>query len=155
VEEKEIQDELSSIRNLMERSSKFISLSGLSGILAGIYALIGAAVAYYFLKNNTNWYTYNPHYHISEDIEALTLIGIAFIVLLASVVTGVVLSYRKAKRKGQPIWGKTSQSLLFYMATPLVTGGILIIIFIFKGHYSSVAPASRILDGLAWVGAST
>ena len=35
-------EEISEIRSLMERSSKFTSVSGLSGILAGIYALVGA-----------------------------------------------------------------------------------------------------------------
>jgi hypothetical protein len=36
---KEHLDTLHEIRNLMERSSRFISLSGLSGVFAGIYAL--------------------------------------------------------------------------------------------------------------------
>jgi len=34
--------DISEIKNLMNRSSRFMSLSGLSGILAGIYALVGA-----------------------------------------------------------------------------------------------------------------
>ena len=33
-------EDIAEIRSLMEKSSKFISLSGLSGILAGIFALI-------------------------------------------------------------------------------------------------------------------
>jgi len=37
--------DISDIKNLMNRSSRFISLSGLSGILAGVYALIGAYLA--------------------------------------------------------------------------------------------------------------
>jgi len=34
-------DTLQDIRKMMQRSSRFISLSGLSGIAAGIWALIG------------------------------------------------------------------------------------------------------------------
>ncbi len=164
MEEKKIQNELASIRNLMERSSKFISLSGLSGILAGVYALIGAALAYHVIYDHTpvtgRGYVDNGtqssglFFGSSYRLLEWELIAIAFVVLLLSVVTGIVLSYRKAKRKGQPIWGKTSKSLLFYMATPLVTGGLLILIFIYHGHYSIVAPASLIFYGLSLVGAS-
>jgi len=46
MENKSVHQNLESIRQLMERSVKFVSLSGLSGILAGIYALIGAVLAY-------------------------------------------------------------------------------------------------------------
>jgi hypothetical protein len=164
VEEKDIQNELASIRNLMERSSKFISLSGLSGILAGIYALIGAALAYNILYPRTPQVSRIP---IDQEIQAnglfyggsyrmleWHLIFIAAVVLALSVVTGIVLSYRKAKRKSQPIWGKTSKSLLFYMAVPLITGGLLILIFIYRGHYSIIAPASLVFYGLSLVGAS-
>ena len=45
-------DQLSDIRQLMERSSRFISLSGLSGVFAGIYAIIGAGAAYWYLRIN-------------------------------------------------------------------------------------------------------
>ncbi|MES2107603.1 MAG: hypothetical protein V4577_02570 [Bacteroidota bacterium] len=164
VEEKEIQNELASIRNLMERSSKFISLSGLSGILAGIYALIGAAFAYNIIYNYTSLpergYVDNGaqatglFFSSSYRMLEWKLIAIAFVVLVLSILTGIILSLRKAKRKGQPIWGKTSRSMLFYMATPLFTGGFLILIFIYRGHYSIVAPASLIFYGLSLVGAS-
>ena len=41
---------LSEIRSLMERSSRFISLSGLSGVAAGVFALMGAAMVYVYLR---------------------------------------------------------------------------------------------------------
>ena len=37
---------LAEIRSLMERSSRFISLSGLSGVGAGVCALVGSAAAH-------------------------------------------------------------------------------------------------------------
>lgn len=164
VKEKEIQNELASIRNLMERSSKFISLSGLSGILAGIYALIGAALAYNIIYNHTpvvrrgyaddGGQASGLFFGSSYSMLELKLAAIAFVVLVLSITTGIVFSLRKAKRKGQAIWGKTSRAMLFYMATPLFTGGFLILIFIYRGHYSIVAPASLIFYGLSLVGAS-
>jgi hypothetical protein len=177
MEEKEIHDELATIRGLMERSSKFISLSGLSGILAGVYALIGAAWAYYVLYWNTvpefNPYVtqgnpspanggkpaivtglfYGGDTGIFDSITRLLLL-IAVIVLLASVCTGIILSIRKAKRKGQQMWGKTSRSLLFNMAVPLFSGGALIMVFLFRGHYGIVAPAMLIFYGISLVNAS-
>jgi hypothetical protein len=158
VEEKEIHDELTTIRNLMERSSKFISLSGLSGILAGVYALIGAAAAYYLLYVDVHINNPNTHYHIVEDIRSIvhiySLLLIAIIILFASVITGVILTSRKAKRKGQPIWNKISRALLFHMAVPLVTGGLLILIFLTRGYYGIAAPATLIFYGISLVSAS-
>jgi len=156
MKEDEIQDELVSIRRLMERSSKFISLSGLSGILAGIYALIGAGFALHFD------HFVIPQFNYSSDdsgsysfrLSFPPLLIIAFLVLIASIGTGIFLSLRKSKKNGQPIWGKVSQSLLFHMATPLITGGILILVFIYRGYYGIIAPATLIFYGLSLVGAS-
>ncbi len=149
-EKKEIQDDIASIRSLMERSSKFISLSGLAGILAGVYALTGAAAAFYLIREPLN-YQQIPFLHLVSILPYL--IGIALVVLIASLATGVLLTYRKAKRKGQPIWGKTSRELLFNMAIPLVTGGLLILILLYRGYFGLVAPASLIFYGLALLAA--
>lgn len=153
MKEKEIQDELASIRSLMERSSKFISLSGLSGILAGVYALIAAGLAYSIVySGSTRTYTtLNLH---TDPVPLYNLIAIGAFTLFLSVVTGVILTTKKAKRKGQSVWGKTSQALLFHMATPLVTGGIVILIFLFRGYYGIVGPTSLIFYGLSLVSAS-
>ena len=153
MKENEIQDELTSIRNLMERSSKFISLSGLSGILAGVYALIGAGLAYFAVYRGP----VEVYKNLSAGIYPPTLFYlffVAFMVLVLSLVSGYILTKRKADKNGQPVWGKVSRALLFYMATPLVTGGVLILIFIFRGYYGIVGPSSLIFYGLALIGAS-
>jgi hypothetical protein len=151
MKEKEIQDDLASIRSLMERSSKFISLSGLSGILAGVYALIGAAAAFYVMQkpatNNTSFF------YLLNVITAL--VEIAAAVLIASVATCFLLSYQKAKKKNQPIWGKTSRLLLFQTAIPLLTGGLFMIILLSRGYYGFIAPASLVFYGLALTAASS
>jgi hypothetical protein len=157
VEEKQIQDDLASIRSLMERSSKFISLSGLSGILAGVYALLGAWAAYYFVygAGNTRPYYTQPEIGVFRlDALIIILACIAAMVLVASLVTGFILTRRKAKKKGQPIWGNTSRALIFNMALPLVSGGLLIFILLLRNYYGIVSPASLIFYGLALVGAS-
>jgi len=153
VEEKEIQDQLTSIRSLMERSSKFISLNGLSGVLAGIYALIGAAIAYRIVyQGPTIIYADLSRAKYPESITQLFIVAMS--VLILSLASGVILTKNKAKRKGQPIFGKISQSMLFHMAVPLVTGGLMILIFLYHGFYGIVGPASLIFYGLSLVGAS-
>lgn len=158
MEEKDLQNELASIRSIMERSSKFISLSGLSGILAGVYALIGAAIAYYLLY--VDLHTINPdiHYRIVGVLNSILNVSVflilGFAILFASIATGIILTARKAKRKGQPIWGNLSRALLFHMAVPLVTGGILTFIFLSRGYYGIIAPITLIFYGLSLVGAS-
>jgi len=158
MEEKDLQNELASIRSIMERSSKFISLSGLSGILAGVYALIGAAIAYYLLY--VDLHTINPdiHYRIVGVLNSILNVSVflilAFVVLFASIATGIILTTRKAKRKGQPIWGNLSRALLFHMAVPLVAGAILTFIFLARGYYGIIAPITLIFYGLSLVGAS-
>jgi len=166
MEEKNIHDDLAAIRNLMERSQKFISLSGLSGILAGIYALIGAAMAYVILYNDAPPYIDTPPPMTNQKIErgifdghqisfvTLELFFIACLVLLLSLVTGIILTRKKANRKGQAMWGNISRTLLFYMAVPLVSGGVFIFILLLHGHYGIVSAASLIFYGLSLVSAS-
>ena len=157
MKENEIQHDLASIRSLMERSSKFISLSGFSGVLAGIYALIGAAVAYFMLYDSDNR-MYSVHVSaetaLFEDVILIKLVTIAAIVLVFSVGTGLVLTFQKARRKSQPIWGKASKDLLFSMLVPLLSGGLLIIILLYRGYYGIVAPSTLIFYGLALISAS-
>ena len=152
MKKEEIQDDLASIRSLMERSSKFIYLIGLSGILAGVYALIGATAAYCLMDQPTLNYTNVTFLELLDVLPWLIVIAIA--VLAASILTAILLSYQKAKRNGQPIWGNTSKALLFHMAVPLLTGGLLIMIFLYRGYFGIVAPASLIFYGLALIGAS-
>ncbi len=160
MEEKEIHDELSAIRGLMERSSKFISLSGLSGILAGVYALIGAGAAYFIIQNTPTVISNTTSPISIFEVMAnainvlLSLTVVALLVLITSLTTGIILSSRKAKRKGQSIWGTTSRTLLFHMFIPLFTGGILIILFLYQGNGGLIIPAMLIFYGLSLVSAS-
>lgn len=155
MKEEEIQDELVSIRKIMERSSKFISLSGLSGILAGVYALIGAALAYYIIKDNPITSQISLIESLSNAINiVISLMIIAILVLVASILTGFILSKRKAKKNNQLIWSKTSRMLLFNLAVPLVTGGIFIIILLYQGYDSIIIPVMLLFYGLSLLTAS-
>jgi hypothetical protein len=148
MKEQDIHAELSSIRNLMERSAKFISLSGLSGILAGVYAIIGAGLGYKILTNESNGV-------LRKDIDVVTqLVIVAFAVLALSIGTCIWLSARNAKKNGQPFWNTGSKRLLINMAIPLISGGLFTFILIYRGYYGIVAPATLVFYGLALVAGS-
>jgi hypothetical protein len=153
MQEKDIYSELNSIRNLMERSAKFISLSGLSGILAGVYALIGAGLGYYVVYGTSGDLDYRDHY-VNDEAVILQLCLIAVVVLVLSLTTGILLTVRKAKSKGETVWNPSSKKLLVNMAIPLVTGGILILILLYRGYFGIIAPATLIFYGLALVAGS-
>lgn len=147
------QKDIESIRQLMERSVKFVSLSGLSGILAGCYALIGAAIAYTIVQTPTSPLEY-PQESIQEDSIILKLLVIALIVLIASLGTGYFLAANKATKLGAKIWDSASKKLLINLIVPLATGGIFILFLLYYGHYGVVAPACLIFYGLALINAS-
>ena len=150
--EKYLKD-ISEIRNIMDKSSRFISLSGLSGILAGIYALIGAWFAYrtiYFDNSSLGSY---KNLVISWDAVVRLLI-IATTVLVFSILTGILLSIRKARKSDDTIWNAASKRLVINFMIPLVSGGFFILFLIEKEMLGLVAPLSLLFYGLACVNAS-
>jgi hypothetical protein len=150
MEEKDLYAEISSIKNIMERSTRFISLSGLSGVMAGIYALIGAGVAYkmlYLGKGTDRFYYYTRNLTIE-------LFLLACVILFLSLATGLWLTVRKARRRGQSVWSQSSQSMLVNGALPLLSGGCFALILLMQGYYGIIAPSCLIFYGLAIVAAS-
>jgi len=157
MKEEELHNDLASIRSIMERSSKFISLSGLSGILAGVYALVGAGIVYEALYPRIpviNRSTIGLFYGRAMNMDTFDIIIVALIVLIASISTGVFLTIRKAQKNNQAVWGSTSRSLLLNMLLPLLTGGVLILILLDRGYYNVVSPLCLIFYGLSLVNAS-
>ncbi len=146
----EYEKDLVSIRTIMDRSAKFISLSGLSGILAGIYALGGAIAAYY-----TAYFPYSPFHNgrisLNEPVIVTKLVLIGTAVLGASLVTALIFSQKKSRKHDVKLWSPASQMLLFKVAVPLVVGGLFIVIMSYTGHFELAAPATLIFYGIALV----
>ena len=130
-------DDLQTIREMMERSSKFLSLSGLAGIFAGVCALIGATVAWFFILGPEQL-TYNDFIRNEGDLTA-SLTGYYMVLnalwVLGLALTGAVYySQRKARMARQRFWTSTTRRLLSHLLIPLVTGGIFILILIFRNQ---------------------
>ena len=150
MEEKDVYKELSSIRDLMERSTKFISLSGLSGVLAGIYALMGARFGFRAMENLEGLDPNRPD--VKDAVVFLTLIALAVFIL--SFVTCYWLSMRKAKKRGENVWNPVSRRLLGAVAVPMITGGLFIAVLLLQQQYFAIASACLVFYGLALVVAS-
>jgi hypothetical protein len=147
-------EDLYHIRNLMDRSSRFISLSGLSGVFAGIYAIIGAAVVYYDVTDSYTRIVKFTSDSYNQDGKLIFLVSVAMIVLVASLVTGYLFTSRKAKKEGLKVWDKSSKQMLFSLMYPLVTGGILCVIMLKHGLFGFVAPMTLIFYGMGLLSAS-
>ena len=140
--------DITEIKDMMNKSSRFLSLSGLSGIMAGIYALAGAAIAYYLVSQSGRNYLI-----LDGKIFTFILIDLAAVALL-SIVTAIILSTQKAKKNNETLWNGTSKRLLSAFLIPLITGGIYILIKIFSNHYGLTGSLMLIFYGLALVNAS-
>lgn len=142
--------EIKEIRKMMEQSSRFLSLSGLSGVLIGIYALAGSYLAYRMIYfSQFEFFT-----SIFSGNLVFTVMTVAMLVLALSIITTLLLTWRRAGGTGKSIWNPGSRLMLVNLAIPFISGGLFILIFAFKGLYDIVAPASLIFYGLALINAA-
>ena len=144
-------DAIKDIRKIMERSSRFISLSGWSGIAAGICALTGSWVALDRIEEYVN-----DTGSLSGCGECLRneLIIIAAIVFVAALAAAITFTYTRSRKEGVDIWGKAARRLLWNTLIPMIVGGLLIWKMIDLGYYELVAPSTLIFYGLALVNGS-
>lgn len=148
MEENKYLDDISQIKDLMSRSSRFISLSGLSGIMAGIYAITGAIITYLFLLPEPG--TYLTLHSWNFKLILVILIAVASL----SILTAYLLTSKKAKKNNEKIWDATTKRLLVSFLIPLITGGIYILIKLSSQHYGLTGSLMLIFYGLALVNAS-
>jgi len=144
---KEDQDyirDISQMRSMMERSTKFFSLSGVAGVVAGIYALIGAFIVWRVFDFDLG----------NHNAVLLKLIGLAAVVLLLAIGTAFFLSYKKANRRREKFWNATSRRFAINMAVPLLAGGLLILILLSKDLIGLALASTLIFYGLALYTAS-
>jgi hypothetical protein len=150
------QEDLMAIRNMMERSSKYLSLSGLSGIFAGCCAIVGVAIAYFFILDAGS-IKYDEYMRSLDNASTLSirisLLIIAVSILIVAFSGAVFFSIRKAKRKKLQFWNKTTKQLLTHLFIPLIAGGLFSLILIYQNNIHLVASTTLIFYGLALVNA--
>ncbi|MGB2958983.1 MAG: hypothetical protein WBG01_14105 [Bacteroidota bacterium] len=134
--------DISQIRSMMETATKFLSLSSLSGISAGLIALAGAWIAEEILSSGGE-----------STVQWLVLLALA--VLLLAVGTSLAFSRRMAKKKGLPFWNATARKLVLAMMIPLSAGGAFCIVLLAHGLYVLIPGTMLLFYGLALVNGST
>jgi hypothetical protein len=147
---------LQDIKQMMEKSSKFISLSGWSGVAAGTCALIGAFV----IKGITN--NFEGMADLTADdpragesvmnIMMITMIGLA--VFVGALALSIFFTYKRSKKTGVPMWGKVARRLMWNTAIPIIVGGIFIIRLLELKLLGLVAPACLLFYGLGLINGS-
>lgn len=151
-------ENLSEIRGIMERSSRFISLSGLAGIFAGIVALLTAAVAFFYLHYDARYFDPNVFYskglylHSTKTTFSLIILGIAALIL--AIGGSVYFTTRKARRNNLPVWNAAAQRMILNLFIPLFAGGMFSLVLLYHNLFFLVAPVTLIFYGLALINAS-
>ncbi|RNA60561.1 hypothetical protein D1631_00735 [Chryseobacterium nematophagum] len=150
MDSKNYHEDLSHIRSMMERSSRFISLSGLSGVFAGIAAITGAIYAYFILLGEgINYFDADMKIYSVTVIKELVMVGV--VVLLVAILSGYIFTAHKSKKKGLKMWDATTEILLITFSIPLVAGGIFCLALLFHNLFVWVAPTTLIFYGIALV----
>ncbi len=148
-------DDIREIRSMMERSSRFISLSGLSGISAGVVALGGAVIAWAYIKNNISGNHYSMSTLSGVELKDLVFLTVAaLIVLFLALGLAVFFAMRKARIQNLPVWNKAAELTFVNLFIPLVAGGIFCMILFYYNLYLLIAPVTLIFYGLALLNAS-
>lgn len=149
---KQIED-IKAIREMMEKSSKFLSLSGLSGICAGIIAIIGAAFAYFNILQEPS----NTHFATTHEAmfrEIILLIADASAVLLFSICFGIYFSWRKSVKKNLMPSVSLIKRTLYSLGIPLIAGGIFALLFLLRGDIGMAIAMTLTFYGLALINVS-
>ena len=149
-------EDLQAIREIMERSSKFLSLSGLSGIFAGVCALLGSAVVWIFIldSGNLNYDEYlcsigsSPINPVSVGLSITALF-----VLMGAIFGAIYFSFRRARKTGLKYWTNSTRRLLAHLLIPLISGGIFAVILILRNNTELVVSVMLIFYGLSLVNA--
>ncbi len=150
--EEKYKDDLKAIKDMMNRSSRFISLDGLSGISVGVIALAGAYTAQQLVYKDLGELSY-ASIEIPAD-KMTNLVLVAFGTLILAILAAIFFTTRRAKKQNQGIWDLQTRRLVINLIIPLVTGGLLCLILLGKGFIGFLAPLTLIFHGLALVNAS-
>ena len=160
--DKQHMEDLRHIRGVMDRSTRFLSLSGLSGVWAGVVALAGALAAQQHhqllyeatrrmdpLDDHAQW---NNGGTWSEHITFL--LGDATLVLILAVAGAWWFTWRRGRKTGEGIWDPSARRLLLNLFLPLAAGGAFCLALLYHGDVMLVAPATLVFYGLALINAS-
>jgi hypothetical protein len=149
--------DLKHIRKMMERSTRFISLSGMAGIVVGFIALAGAGIARWRINEFTQQLSVANYRAIASFRDLYRLRNEMMVLAIITFVLALAVAYfftqKKAKEEGISILDPASKRLLFNLFIPLISGAAFCL-FLLHENVSLIAPAMLIFYGLSLVNAA-
>lgn len=146
---------ISEIKQLMERSTRFISLSGISGIAAGLTAIAGAVIlSIYFKISLFEQYVNIMNSRSINSSGIIMLIASALIIFITSLAFLLFFSSRKAKERNIPFWDNMAKRVFINLFLFLISGGLFCLILLYYGIYFLIVPSMLIFYGLALINVS-
>jgi hypothetical protein len=140
--------DLQAIRSMMQRSSKFVSLSGWSGVMAGIYGLLAAYLAQQHLRFDPSAMEAAALTGLNAYAALSGMMALAGGLLVLSIGTAAWMAQQKARKQGEMVWTAASRRLLTDLAVPLLTGGLLLLGLAWMGYHSLLLPTSLLFYGI-------
>jgi hypothetical protein len=155
---------LQEIKEMMNRSSRFISLSGLSGVAAGLCALTGAWFAYGVINSGSSMKNRSGairDYVLTDagiptlrDFMGDRLFLIALFTFLSAFVLAFLFTYIRSRKQNIPVWGTSARRLMWNVLLPMMVGGVFLLKLIEAGIVGLIAPGCLIFYGLALINGS-
>jgi len=139
---------LQDIRSMMEKSARFLSLSGWSGVWAGCTAVAGSVIAYNWMHQGM------PGGDESYNARVCKFVSLAAVVFVVALLGGFYFTWRKARQQGGSVWNAASRRMVVQIAIPLLAGGIFALQFLMNDHIQYIAPACLAFYGLALINGS-
>lgn len=154
MKEQEIQETLSDIRNMMERSQKVLFLDGTAGIVAAVWALLGAVAVSLVLYGTVSplWGAWINPIRNSDWSTFFIVAIICAAVFCAAFLTVWLMSKRRAERDGMEFkLDAGTRRLLGNFFTAMVVGGLVCLTPLFNGLWNMVPGYMLLFYGLALV----
>jgi len=148
------------MKKSLEQSSRFISLSGLSGVFVGFCGLLGTYIMHYLIRGDDtksdkemlniissfDYYNLSVHVFVGEHLIFLAIYTVIFAILFA-----FYLTLRRSKRENHPIWDIHIQKQLSTLSIPLIVGLIFVIKLVASANYPLIVPSLLLFYGIALV----
>lgn len=151
-------EDLKHMRNMMDRSTKFLSLSGLSGIFIGILALISIVYTYHYW-DHTKYSDQFFIYFMNDDGSLNTAFlhyfyKLAALLLVSTFIIGFVFTRRRIKMTQQSLNSSPAKRMLTALFIPLISGGVFSLLMVMHRYFDIIPGSMLIFYGLALVNAS-
>ena len=161
MESSQPEKDISLIKNLMEKSSKFSNLSGYAIATTGLLALLGAVFVYFDLgiSISEKYISYAELINQTGNANSIytkikLLVIIASLILLTSLLILYVTAKLKSERHDINLFNSSFSRALKSLFIPVLSGGIFCGFLILHKMYGLVAPATLIFYGLGLISAS-